>query len=580
VIVPMARVRILGPHEALERTLEGLQDSGLLHPCAGGPALQPAEDEARLAVRRAGLRAVLADLDAALEALGAAAPLPAGGAPTELAPELWSERAAAARRDAEAIAASLSAARTELARLRGQEELIAAFAPVLERAPGLPLAAFQVVLRPGEEDAADRLEEALDRAVGGEFSLHGCSLSAGGLALLILVGRSAVERVESLLARAEVHESAVAREYGETLMEALPRMRARLAALPRELELLEGRRRSLARRLGPELVEARAGLADALARADAAALAGRTSRAFVLEGWVPVAVVSRLGRQLLDREDGRLVLERLSEQEWRASDAPVVLSNPRLFRPFETVTRLLPLPHYGTIDPTPFVAVFFPMFFGLMLGDVAHGAGLGLLALLFSREEALVPFLILAVSVGLVHVLLGLVLAAISALRGRRDRKAAAGAGLQAVLVVLIVLALLSALEVLPRALLTPATIVLLVLFPLFVLLEGILAPLRLLSTLSHVLSYARIMAIGTASVMLAIVANRLAGALGGALVGVVFALLFHLVNFALGIFGPALHGLRLHWVEFFGEFYSPGGVRYAPLRHGAPLGGAPGGVS
>ena len=46
------------------------------------------------------------------------------------------------------------------------------------------------------------------------------------------------------------------------------------------------------------------------------------------------------------------------------------------------------------------------------------------------------------------------------------------------------------------------------------------------------------------------------------------FALLFHLVNFALGVFGPTVHALRLHYVEFYGKFYSPGGVEYRPLTH------------
>jgi V/A-type H+-transporting ATPase subunit I len=97
---------------------------------------------------------------------------------------------------------------------------------------------------------------------------------------------------------------------------------------------------------------------------------------------------------------------------------------------------------------------------------------------------------------------------------------------------------------------------------------EGVVAPIELLSTLGHVLSYARIMAIGTASVMLAVVANRMVGALGSVLVGSLFALLFHLVNFALGVFSPTLHALRLHYVEFFGTFYSPGGQQYRPLAH------------
>ncbi|MGH7124514.1 MAG: V-type ATPase 116kDa subunit family protein [Stellaceae bacterium] len=75
-------------------------------------------------------------------------------------------------------------------------------------------------------------------------------------------------------------------------------------------------------------------------------------------------------------------------------------------------------------------------------------------------------------------------------------------------------------------------------------------------------------MALGIASVMLAVVANRMVGAMGSAAVGIVFALLFHLVNFGIALFSPTIHALRLHYVEFFGKFYSPGGVRYEPFGH------------
>jgi V/A-type H+-transporting ATPase subunit I len=54
-------------------------------------------------------------------------------------------------------------------------------------------------------------------------------------------------------------------------------------------------------------------------------------------------------------------------------------------------------------------------------------------------------------------------------------------------------------------------------------------------------------------------------------LIGVLFALLFHLVNFALGVMSPMIHALRLHYVEFFGNFYSPGGVAYRPFGHWTP---------
>jgi V/A-type H+-transporting ATPase subunit I len=100
------------------------------------------------------------------------------------------------------------------------------------------------------------------------------------------------------------------------------------------------------------------------------------------------------------------------------------------------------------------------------------------------------------------------------------------------------------------------------------VVLEGLVAPVELLSTMGNMLSYARIMALGTASVMMAVVANQMVGALGSVVVGALFALLFHLVNFVIGVFSPTVHALRLHYVEFFGKFYSPGGTQYRPFGH------------
>ncbi len=311
-----------------------------------------------------------------------------------------------------------------------------------------------------------------------------------------------------------------------------------------------------------------------------------------------------------------VIVETVAHEEWGAEDPPVVLSNPRLFRPFEKLIGLLPLPKYGTIDPTPFVAVFFPLIFGMMLGDVGYGLVLAALALLlharakpgsllrtaaeiagpcaafaiifgvlfgeyfgdlgtrlfgvhaliFDRETAVFATLALAVGLGVAHVVLGLVLGAITAFH--KQPKHALGSGVSAVMVLLVVAALLAAFEVLPSRLFTPAVIALLVAFPVLVFAEGLIAPVELLSTLGNVLSYARIMAIGTASVMLAVVANQMVGAVGSTVVGLVFALLFHLVNFGIGLFSPAIHALRLQYVEFFGKFYSPGGRPYEPFGH------------
>ena len=213
----------------------------------------------------------------------------------------------------------------------------------------------------------------------------------------------------------------------------------------------------------------------------------------------------------------------------------------------------------------------FAIIFGVLYGEYFGDLGIRLLGIhpiIFDREKAVFAALALAVGLGVVQVVLGLVLGAITAFH--KEPKHALGRGVSAVMVLLVVGALLAAFEVLPKGLFTPAVIALLIAFPLLVFAEGVIAPVELLATLGNVLSYARIMAIGTASVMLAVVANQMVGAFGGTVVGLVFALLFHLVNFAIGLFSPAIHALRLHYVEFFGKFYNPGGRPFQPFGHRA----------
>jgi V/A-type H+-transporting ATPase subunit I len=53
--------------------------------------------------------------------------------------------------------------------------------------------------------------------------------------------------------------------------------------------------------------------------------------------------------------------------------APVTLNNPKWLKPFESVTTLYGLPMASEIDPTPLLAPFFILFFGLCLTDAGYG---------------------------------------------------------------------------------------------------------------------------------------------------------------------------------------------------------------
>ncbi|KHO46844.1 MAG: V-type ATP synthase subunit I, V-type H+-transporting ATPase subunit I, partial [archaeon GW2011_AR3] len=100
---------------------------------------------------------------------------------------------------------------------------------------------------------------------------------------------------------------------------------------------------------------------------------------------------------------------------------------------------------------------------------------------------------------------------------------------------------------------------------------EGVKGLIEIPSIFSNILSYARLMAIGLASVKLAEVVNEFATEFihqGGIYIfyAVLLLVVGHVINNALGIIGPFLHSLRLHYVEFFTKFFKGGGKEYIPF--------------
>ena len=90
-----------------------------------------------------------------------------------------------------------------------------------------------------------------------------------------------------------------------------------------------------------------------------------------------------------------------------------------------------------------------------------------------------------------------------------------------------------------------------------------------LISYASDLLSYSRILALGLAAGVMAQVFNLL-GTLGGVSIPgfillVVVMLVGHGLNLAINLLGSFVHTCRLQYLEFFGKFYEDGGVPFEP---------------
>lgn len=623
-ILEMSRVRILGPIDRLQATLARVQDLGLVHLVA--PEEHPNMALLGLSAEQArhvrSVRKVAEDVHAAIALLGQSPR--SGGTTGDLTLARAALIAGRTRRRLEAIKASRQELEEERALLSKFRPFFATFRKISESGLELDsIRVFYLVLRGDGEEEVRRVRAALRESLGDGFELLTQPSETEETALILAVPKDSGNKAELLLSEAGVQSLSLPDEFeGESVGATVERMQARLEELPDDLRALDEEKDAIGRERGRDLVRIRAYVEDHLATIEAMEKAAVTPRAFVLEGWIPSAARADLEERLQKAFGGAVEVEVLLEEEWSGDTAPVVLKNPRIFRPFEAITRMMPLPKYGTVDPTPFVAVFFPMFFGVTLGDIGYGSMLAVLSLvlrlrsaphsklrsiseiglacasfsiifgflygelfgdlghriglhpiMMNREEAFFPFLGLAIALGVVHIVVGLFVGAIKMFR--KNKRHAIGRGMAGLMVVLIALALMAAADLLPERFFTPLVITTLVALPVLVLAEGVLAPVELISTLGNVLSYARIMAVGTASVMMAVVANRMTGAFGGVVVGVICALLFHLVNFVLGVFSPTIHMLRLHYVEFFGKFFSPGGSEYQPFRHWSPREGA-----
>jgi V/A-type H+-transporting ATPase subunit I len=111
---------------------------------------------------------------------------------------------------------------------------------------------------------------------------------------------------------------------------------------------------------------------------------GGLARIAISSGYIPTSRQSEFVEQFNHWVVYHEQVSRLSE--YHSSRIPTLLENKGLTKPFEEITRNQGYPGGSEVDPTPIVSLVFPVFFGMMFGDLGNGIVVTAFALLLRQR--------------------------------------------------------------------------------------------------------------------------------------------------------------------------------------------------
>ncbi|MEK6832135.1 MAG: V-type ATPase 116kDa subunit family protein [Thermoproteota archaeon] len=105
---------------------------------------------------------------------------------------------------------------------------------------------------------------------------------------------------------------------------------------------------------------------------------GGTKHFAVIQGYIPKKMEEKFKDST---KQWMSVIEDITDPKLREG-SPTLFENKKFVRTFEVITKSQGIPKKGEPDPTPMIALMWPIFYGLMFADMGHGLllmGLGLL---------------------------------------------------------------------------------------------------------------------------------------------------------------------------------------------------------
>ncbi|QEF94880.1 MULTISPECIES: V-type ATP synthase subunit I [unclassified Methanothermobacter] len=434
--------------------------------------------------------------------------------------------------------------------------------------------------------------------------------------LIIITLRKHGDSVASLLRRMEFERFEISELSGKP-SEVISSSETRIAEIEGERSEIISKLREINSEWEDELLVLKEQLEIEKERNEVFSLFGETEKTVMLEAWVPLKEADRAIEVVEESSEGHCVTEL---EEPNPEEVPVLLDNPRFAKPYENFVEMYSPLKYNEIDPTIFMAFVFPFFFGFCLTDAGYGILDALIGFIlyrglgkvngFMRDFGIIMMscgvwafilgmvtngfigdffprflniqlptvipaidafvnpqniLIMALTVGVLHINFGLILGARNNIRLGNMREAL---GSQ---IVWLILELGIILYIFGGMFLGAPVIILAAAMLLYY--NGLFGLMDVSGFLGTLLSYARLLALCLSTGGIAMTVNILTGlsyemipVIGVVLAPIIFVF-GHLANNAFQSLGAFINSLRLHYVEFFAQFYLGGKNKFNAFR-------------
>lgn len=235
--------------------------------------------------------------------------------------------------------------------------------------------------------ALEGLKKELDSITKNQCEIVSTDVDEETTAVIMVFGKKYSEAVHKFLAMENVNQVRLPSEFQDMPFDvAYDQLKQRRTELPEQLVKVKSELEAMSNTWYMKLTTVRDVLVDKIDETAAIPKFGQTEYAFVITGWLPVEGVKDFRKLISDKFGPDVIVNQLEIDEHDFEDTPVAMRNPKFAAPYEGLMGYLMggKPTYGTIDPTIVLAITYPLIFGMIVGDVGYGV-LMLAAILWMR---------------------------------------------------------------------------------------------------------------------------------------------------------------------------------------------------